>query len=131
MVFVVDEYGAVQGVVSERDVLEAIIGEIGTPAGEDAWAVQRPDGSWLMDGLIPVPELKDRLDLKEVPEEDRRRYNTLSGMVMLLLGRLAEPHDAVDWEGWRFAVMALDGRRIDKLLVSRIEEESETGTITT
>jgi putative hemolysin len=122
MVFVVDEYGAVQGVVSERDLLEAIIGEIGTPAGEDAWAVQRPDGSWLMDGLIPVPELKDRLELKEVPEEDRGRYNTLSGMVLLLLGRLAEPDDAVDWAGWRFVVMALDGKRIDKLLVSRIEE---------
>ncbi len=122
MVFVVDEYGAVQGVVSERDVLEAIIGEIGTPAGEDAWAVQRPDGSWLMDGLIPVPELKDRLALKEVPEEDRGRYNTLSGMVLLLLGRLAETGDVVDWAGWRFVVMVLDGKRIDKLLVSRIDD---------
>jgi len=129
MVFVVDEYGAVQGVVSERDLLEAIIGEIGTPAGDDAWAVQRPDGSWLMDGLIPVPELKDRLGLKEVPEEDRGRYNTLSGMVLLLLGRLAETDDTVDWAGWRFAVMALDGKRIDKLLVSRIEDfETDTTT---
>ena len=71
-----------------RDVLEAITGEFAPTADEDAWAVQREDGSWLIDGLIPVPELKDRLELKELPEEDRGRYNTLAGMIMLLLGRL-------------------------------------------
>ena len=125
MVFVVDEYGAVQGVITERDVLEAITGEFGVAPGEAAWAVKRADGSWLMDGLIPVPELKDRLELKEVPEEERGRYNTLSGMVLLLLGRLAEQDDAVDWQGWRFEVVALDGKRIDKLRVSRIEEPGE------
>jgi putative hemolysin len=125
IVFVVDEYGAVQGVITERDLLEAITGEFGVSAGEDAWAVQRPDGSWLMDGLIPVPELKDRLDIKDAPEEERGRYNTLSGMVLLLLGRLAKPTDAVDWDGWRFEVMALDGKRVDKLLVTRIDEPEE------
>ena len=89
LVFVVDEYGEVQGVITVRDVLEAITGEfVGAEPDEDAWAVQRADGSWLIDGLIPIPELKDRLDLKELPEEDRGRYNTLAGMVMLLLGRL-------------------------------------------
>ncbi len=63
--------------------------------------MQRDDGSWLLDGLIPVPELKDRLDLKDLPDEDRGRYNTLAGMVMLLLGRLPRTADAVEWEGWR------------------------------
>jgi putative hemolysin len=121
MVFVVDEYGAVQGVITERDLLEAITGEfVGTDAGEEAWATQRADGSWLMDGLIPIPELKDRLDLKEVPEEDRGRYNTLAGMVMLLLGRLPTTGDSVEWDGWRFEVVDLDGKRVDKLLVQRI-----------
>jgi putative hemolysin len=72
-----------------------------------------------------VPELKDRLDIKEAPEEERGRYNTLSGMVLLLLGRLAKPTDAVDWDGWRFEVMALDGKRVDKLLVTRIDEPEE------
>jgi len=118
LVFVVDEYGAVQGVITERDLLEAITGEFTTPADDDAWAVQRADGSWLMDGLIPVPELKDRLELKELPEEDRGRYNTLAGMVMLLLGRLPRTTDTVDWEGWRFEVVDLDGKRVDKVLVS-------------
>jgi magnesium and cobalt exporter, CNNM family len=125
LVFVVDEYGAVQGVITERDLLEAITGEIGAPGDEDAWAVQRADGSWLLDGLIPVPELKDRLDLRELPEEERGRYNTLAGMIMLLLGRLPRTTDAVEWEGWRFEVVDLDGKRVDKVLVSRTEPAGE------
>jgi putative hemolysin len=118
LVFVVDEYGAVQGVITVRDVLEAITGEFGSQAAE-AWAVQRADGSWLIDGMIPVPELKDRLELKELPEEDRGRYNTLAGMIMLLLGRLPHTTDQVEWEGWRFEVVDLDGKRVDKVLASR------------
>ncbi|NRF70373.1 HlyC/CorC family transporter [Aquincola sp. S2] len=128
LVFVVDEYGAVQGVISVRDVLEAIAGEFSTPSAEDAWAVQRADGSWLMDGLIPVPELKDRLELKELPEEDRGRYNTLAGMVMLLLGRLPRTADVVEWEAWRFEVVDLDGKRVDKVLVSRIAPSEQGST---
>ena len=122
LVFVVDEYGAVQGVITERDVLEAITGEFGNSTDEDAWAVQRESGGWLMDGLIPVPEFKDRLELKDLPEEDRGRYNTLAGMIMLLLGRLPHTGDSVDWEGWRFEVVDLDGKRVDKVLVTRTEE---------
>jgi len=121
-VFVVDEYGEVQGVISVRDVLEAITGEFATATSEGAWAVQRADGSWLLDGLIPVPELKDRLELKELPEEDRGRYNTLAGMIMLLLGRLPRTTDTVEWNGWRFEVVDLDGKRVDKVLVSKLDE---------
>jgi len=119
LVFVVDEYGAVQGVITLRDVLEAITGEFGPESGDDAWAIQREDGSWLMDGLIPVPEIKDRLEIKDLPEEDRGRYNTLAGMIMLLLGRLPRTTDAVEWGDWRFEVVDLDGKRVDKVLVSR------------
>jgi putative hemolysin len=117
VVFVVDEYGVVQGMVTVRDVLEAIAGEFTTPS-DDAWAVRREDGSWLFDGLIPATELKDRLDLKELPQEDRGRYNTLAGLIMLLLGRLPDVTDSVEWEGWRFEVVDLDGKRIDKVLAS-------------
>ncbi|MET0382682.1 MAG: hemolysin family protein [Burkholderiaceae bacterium] len=119
LVFVVDEYGAVQGVITLRDVLEAITGEFSPESGDDAWAVRREDGSWLMDGLIPVPEIKDRLEIKDLPEEDRGRYNTLAGMIMLLLGRLPRTSDAVEWGDWRFEVVDLDGKRVDKVLVSR------------
>jgi putative hemolysin len=125
LVFVVDEYGAVQGLITERDVLEAITGEFTVPSGEDAWAVKRDDGSWLMDGLIPVPELKDRLELRELPEEDRGRYNTLAGMIMLLLGRLPATADAVEWERWRFEVVDLDGKRVDKVLVSALTSQPQ------
>ena len=118
MVFVVDEYGAVQGLITERDVLEAIVGEFTSPAGEDPWAVPLPEGeAWLMDGLIPVPELKDRLAVKELPDEDRGRYNTLAGMIMLLLGRLPQVGDTVEWDRWRFEVTQLDGKRVERVRV--------------
>jgi putative hemolysin len=127
LVFVVDEYGAVQGVITVRDVLEAITGEFSPPSADDAWAVRRADGSWLMDGLIPVPEMKDRLEIRELPEEDRGRYNTLAGMVMLLLGRLPQTTDVVEWDAWRFEVVDLDGKRVDKVLVSRIAPTDQSG----
>jgi putative hemolysin len=120
LVFVVDEYGEVQGLITERDVLEAITGELAVPATDEAWAVQREDGSWLIDGLIPTPELKDRLGLKALPEEDRGRYNTMAGMIMLLLGRLPATTDCVEWEQWRFEVIDMDGKRIDKVLAVQI-----------
>jgi len=125
LVFVVDEYGAVQGVITERDLLEAITGEFGAPSDDDAWAIQREGGSWLLDGLIPVTELKDRLELKALPEEDRGRYNTLAGMIMLLLGRLPITTDRVDWEGWRFEVVDMDGKRVDKVMVAPHHEPGE------
>jgi putative hemolysin len=129
MVFVVDEYGEVQGVIGMRDVLEAIAGEF-KPQDDEAWSVQRDDGSWLFDGLIPVPELKDRLDIKELPDEDRGRYNTLAGMVMLLLGRLPRTADAVEWSGWRFEVVDLDGKRVDKVLATPLHEPEKEETTT-
>ncbi len=128
LVFVVDEYGEVQGVITVRDVLEAITGEFTAPADSHTWATRRDDGSWLFDGLIPVPELKDRLELKELPEEDRGRYNTLAGMIMLLLGRLPRTADHVEWNGWRFEVVDMDGKRIDKVLVAQIPNSGDTPT---
>jgi putative hemolysin len=125
LVFVVDEYGEVQGVITVRDVLEAITGEFSAPADDNAWAVERDDGTWLLDGLIPVTEMKDRLELKTLPEEDRGRYNTLAGMIMLLLGRLPDTTDHVEWDGWRFEVVDMDGKRIDKVLVAPAPESSE------
>ncbi len=127
LVFVVDEYGEVQGMITLRDVLEAITGEFRTETEAEQWAVARADGSWLLDGLIPLPELKDRLALKELPEEDRGRYNTLAGMVMLLLGRLPHEADAVEWGGWRFEVVDLDGKRVDKVLASQTAEARDAG----
>ncbi len=116
MALVVDEYGEVKGLVTPHDLLEAIAGEFRSPGDDDSWAVQREDGSWLLDGLIPVPELKDRLGLAAVPEEELGRYNTLAGMIILLLARLPRTADVVRWGGWRLEIVDMDGRRIDKVL---------------
>ena len=116
---VVDEYGEVQGLVTPRDVLEAIAGEFKPEKPGEAWANRREDGSWLLDGIIPVPEMKDALGLKHVPDEAGTRYNTLAGMMMLLLGRLPREGDVAEWEGWRFEVVDMDGRRVDKVLASK------------
>jgi putative hemolysin len=116
MAFVIDEYGEVKGIVTLRDLIEAITGEFRPRDPESSWAVQRDDGSWLLDGHIPIPELKDRLKLDTVPEEDRGRYHTLSGMMMLLTGRLPRVADVVVWEGWRFEIVDMDGNTIDKVL---------------
>jgi putative hemolysin len=116
---VVDEFGELMGMVTLRDLIEAITGEFKPRRAEDAWAVRRDDGSWLLDGLIPIPELKDRLSLSSVPEEGRTQYQTLSGMLLLLLGRLARTGDKTEWDGWEFEIVDLDNRRIDKVLATR------------
>ena len=117
---VVDEYGDVQGMVTLHDVLEAITGEFHTSNREDSWAVQREDGSWLLDGMLAIPELKDILDLRTVVEEERGRYHTLAGMLMQLLGRVPVETDHVEWEKWRFEIVDMDGQRIDKVLATAL-----------
>ena len=120
MVFVVDEYGVVQGLVTPLDMLEAITGELQPGAQIDAWATQRADGSWLVDGAMPVSELKARLDIKELPDEDKGRYNTVAGLLQSVSGRLLQTTDKVECAGWLFEVVDLDGKRIDKVLASSI-----------
>lgn len=128
MAFVIDEYGEVQGIITLQDLIEAITGEFQPRDPETSWAVQREDGSWLLDGHIPVPELKDRLGLEEVPEEERGRYHTLSGMIMLLTGTLPKVADAVQWEGWKLEIVDMDGRAIDKVLAMRLPpSEGDSG----
>jgi putative hemolysin len=122
LAFVVDEYGEVLGIVTLRDVLEAITGEFRSGRAEDQWAVMRDDGSWLLDGLMPIPELKDRLGLKALPEEER--YHTVSGLLMMLLGRLPQTGDKTDWDGWRFEIVDMDGKRIDKVLASALKSDT-------
>lgn len=120
MMLVIDEYGEINGLVTLHDVLETVTGEFVSPRLEEAWAVPREDGSWILDGLIPIPELKDRLGLKTVPEEGRHRYHTLSGMVMWLADQLPQTGDVLTWENWQLEVIDLDGKRIDKILATPI-----------
>ena len=116
MVFVVDEYGDLQGLLTPHDLLEAITGELQPDLQTEAWATQMPDGSWELDGLMPVAELKARLDMDELPDEDRGRYNTLAGLLMTISGNLPAPGERIPCEDWEFEITALEGRRIDKVL---------------
>lgn len=125
MVFVVDEYGVVQGVVTPGDLLQAITGELQPVAQVDAWATPREDGSWLLDGRMPVSELKVRLDIRSLPFEERGRYNTLAGLLLAVAGKLPQEGEHMTVSGWRFEVMDLDGRRIDKVLATALTLASE------
>ena len=114
---VIDEYGGVQGMVTLYDVLEAIVGSL--PADEfdqEQEAVQRPDGSWSFDGLIAIDELVEMLDLPELTEEERAGYQTLSGLVMNQLGSVPTIGETFTLGKWRFEVIDMDGRRVDRVL---------------
>ena len=125
MVFVVDEYGVVQGLLTPLDMLEAITGELSPHAAVDAWATQREDGAWLIDGAMPVTELKSRLDIEVLPDEDKGRYNTVAGLMQTVAGDLLAQADSVECAGWRFEVLVLDGRRIDQVLISRLPDAED------
>jgi putative hemolysin len=116
LVFVVDEYGVVQGLMTPRDLLEAITGELQVATHAEAWARERDDGVWELDGLMPVSELRARLAIRELPEEDRGRYNTVAGLLMFVSGHLPGTGERIDCAGWCFEVVALDGKRIDRVL---------------
>jgi putative hemolysin len=116
--FVVDEYGVVQGLLTPLDLLEAITGELQPVEQTEAWATRRDDGSWLLDGTMPLAELKARLAIRELPNEDRGRFNTLAGLLMAESGRLPAVGERIECAGWRFEVVDLDGKRIDKVLAT-------------
>jgi putative hemolysin len=122
MVFVVDEYGVVQGLVTPHDLLEAITGELQPDRQTQAWAIRQADGTWLLDGLMPVGELKARLGIDELPYEERGRYNTLAGLLMAVCGHLPVAGESISCGLWRFEVVALDVRRIDKVLARVVPE---------
>jgi putative hemolysin len=112
MVLVVDEFGVVQGLLTLADILEEIVGAF---EGEPQ-ATQRQDGSWLLDGMLQNDEFKEIFNLRRLPDEEE--YETLGGFVMLHLGRIPQPADIFEWNGLRFEVMDMDGKRVDKILVT-------------
>ena len=123
---VIDEYGGVQGMVTLSDVLQAIIGDVPIP-GEmyEPQVVEREDGSYLFDGQLQIDELKDILDLDELPEEEHAGFSTLGGFMMNQLGEIPTVGRHFEWDGLRFEVVDMDGRRVDKVLVQRMETPEE------
>lgn len=126
---IVDEYGDLQGLVTLNDLLEALVGDIGTidPNEEPEW-VQREDGSYLVDGMMPLDELRDLLALNDLPGAGESQAQTLGGYMMALLKRIPEPADVAEIDGgWRFEVVDMDGRRVDKVLISPPVAEDAIG----
>jgi putative hemolysin len=118
--FVVDEYGVIQGLVTLTDVLQAIVGDIPTVEElAEPQAIQREDGSWLLDGMLPIYQFKEILHIEdqELPGEQRGSYQTLGGFVVMYLGRIPTAADHFEWEALRFEVMDMDGNRVDKVMV--------------
>jgi putative hemolysin len=118
MALVHDEYGQFEGIVTNADILQAIAGAFRTDEGSvEPEAVRRDDGSWLISGSMPADEMADHLSIALPPD---RSYHTAAGFVLSQLGHLPEIGESFDSQGWRFEVVDLDGRRIDKILASRI-----------
>jgi len=124
---VVDEFGAVQGVVTLNDAIEIIVGDIHAgPHKNEPHIIQREDGSWLVDGLMPVAELHDVLEIEAFPGEEDGAFQTLGGYLMSALDRIPQPTDEVGFGNLRFEVVDMDGNRVDKVLVSRLVRMNET-----
>jgi len=121
LLLVVDEFGGLQGLLTINDILEEIVGAM---EFEEPQATQRQDGSWLLDGMLEVDEFKELFSFTALPHEDE--YETLSGFVMTSLGRVPQAADNFEWNSYRFEVMDMDGRRVDKVLVTTLPKPHST-----
>lgn len=124
LALVIDEFGNVEGLVTITDVLEAIVGDLPTHNRQiEEEIVRRDDGSWLVDGMVSVDSFKSKFDLKQLPNEQKGLYQTIGGFMMMYLERIPKASDSFEWENMRFEVMDMDGKRVDKVLVSMKQKE--------
>ena len=120
MALVTDDFGSVRGLITINDVLESIVGDIPTELkSTQAEARRRDDGSWLVDGLMEIGDLKALLEVRELPGECRGCYHTLAGFMLFRMGRLPKAADKFTCSGWVFEVVDMDGQRIDKVLIAK------------
>jgi magnesium and cobalt exporter, CNNM family len=125
LAIVLDEHGGMRGLVTHHDLMEAIVGDIpSTGLPTESPAVRREDGSWLLDGALPVDEFQQILGLKQMPDNERGDYQTLAGFVLQQIGRIPVAGEQFEWRGLRFEVVDMDRRRIDKMLVQPARERS-------
>ena len=120
MALVIDEYGGLQGLVTVNDILEAIVGEIPQRGEADArQIIAREDGTWLVDGMLSVDELKDYFDFSSLPDEEVADFQTVGGFMMTALGRVPAVTDKFQWAGYHFEIVDMDGMRVDKILIRK------------
>lgn len=119
MALVVDEYGSVQGLLSLTDILEAIVGDIPSINElEEREIIKRDNGTYLVDGLIPIDEFKEYFHIKKLPDEKSGVFHTIGGFVMHRLGSIPISGDKMAWGDYKFEIMDMDGNRIDKILIT-------------
>jgi len=122
LVLVVDEYGGIEGLLTHHDILEAIAGEIPFSEKESQrGAVQRNDGSWLLDGMLAIDEFKEIFHLETLPGENKDAYQTLGGFLFTQMGRVPSASEYFEWHDLRFEIVDMDGKRIDKVLVAAVQ----------
>lgn len=121
MLLVIDEFGGLQGLLTINDILEEIVGEM---EQDEPQATQRQDGSWLLDGMLEIDEFKEIFNFHTLPHEDE--YETLSGFVMMSLGRVPQVTDHFEWNSYNFEIIDMDGRRVDKVLVTTLPQKPLT-----
>jgi putative hemolysin len=124
MVFIVDEYGDVQGLVTHYDLLKSIAGELGM-APQQIWAKKQKDGSWIMDALIPMNELKYKLELSSIEGEESEGFQTLNGFLTWLIGRVPAQGETVEYQQWQFDVLQVKSNRITQVKVTEMVREFE------
>ncbi|PSB38675.1 hemolysin family protein [Aphanothece minutissima] len=123
---VTDEFGGIEGLVTLNDVMEAIVGDLSSATDkDDPMVIVRQDGSWLLDGALDIADFEDLVDRRPLAEELRGGYQTLGGFVMHVLEHIPRAGDVFTWEGLRIEVVDMDGNRVDKLLVSRLDPAPE------
>ena len=127
LALLISEFGSIEGLVTTNDILEAIVGDI-APANPqfESQTTQREDGSWLIDGTIPIDEFKEMFKIRLMPGEGRVDYQTLAGFILFYLVRVPKAADYFVWSGLRFEIMDMDGKRIDKVLVFRVEDSAQS-----
>ena len=116
---VANEFGATEGLVTLSDLMGTVVGDVLSGAAETPLALQRTDGSWLLDGLLAIDEMKQLLGIKELPEEDLGNYHTVGGFVIVHLGRIPKKTESFDWGGWHFEIMDMERNRVDEVLATR------------
>ena len=127
LAIVVDEYGSVRGIVTLTDILEALVGDIPhIEELEEPHIMRREDGSWLVDGAVPIQELKEALDIEKFPREGEGLYQTAGGLIMTCLEKVPTTGEYFEWENYRFEVVDMDGQRVDKLLITMKEPDGWT-----
>lgn len=117
---VANEFGATEGLVTLSDLMGTVVGDVLSGAVESPLAIQRGDGSWLLDGLLAIDEMKELLGIKELPEEDLGNFHTVGGFVIVHLGRIPKKTEAFDWGDWHFEIMDMEKNRVDEVLATRV-----------